>query len=53
MTLRSIYLGLCIAGTVLPYWQLLPFLGDHGLNPSLFVHELFSTPVGAFVSARA
>ena len=42
------YLILALVGTVLPLSQFLPFLRDHGLNASLFVQQLFSTPVGAF-----
>jgi hypothetical protein len=45
---KTRYLGLCLAGIVLPYWQFLPFLRDHGLDLGLFVQELFSTRVGAF-----
>ena len=32
MNAKSLYLLLCVAGTVLPYFQLLPFLRDHGLD---------------------
>jgi hypothetical protein len=45
---KNVYLILCVAGTVLPYVQLAPFLRDHGLDIPLFVEQLFSTPVGAF-----
>lgn len=48
MTLKSIYLGLCIVGTALPISQFLPFLRDHGLDLPLFFRQLFSTPVGGF-----
>jgi hypothetical protein len=48
MRLRHAYLGLCIVGTVLPYWQLVPWLMEHGLNLTLLCHELFSTRIGAF-----
>lgn len=48
VTLKSIYLGLCIVGTVLPISQFLPFLRDHGLDLPLFFRQLFSTPVGGF-----
>lgn len=34
---RTVCLGLCLAGIVLPYWQLLPFLRDHGLDLRLFL----------------
>ena len=48
MTLKNIYLALCVPGAVLPYTQFLPFLRDHGLNLPLFFDELFSTRIGAF-----
>jgi uncharacterized protein DUF2834 len=48
MRLRHAYLGLCIAGTALPYWQLVPWVMEHGLNLTLLCHELFSTRIGAF-----
>jgi Terpene cyclase DEP1 len=45
---RSLYLALCVAGTVLPYSQLLPFLREHGLDLRLFVAQLFSNHIGGF-----
>jgi threonine/homoserine efflux transporter RhtA len=45
---KSVYLILCVAGTVLPYVQLAPFIRDHGLDIRLFAEQMFSTPVGAF-----
>jgi hypothetical protein len=45
---RHLYLMLAVVGTVLPLWQFLPFLRDHGLNPALFIQQLFSTPVSGF-----
>jgi Terpene cyclase DEP1 len=45
---KHLYLGLCVLGTVLPYQQLLPFLRQHGLDPGLFMAQLFSTPVSGF-----
>ena len=48
MRLRHLYLGLCLAGTVLPYCALVPWLMDHGLNLPLFCRELFATRIGAF-----
>jgi hypothetical protein len=46
--LRHAYLGLCLAGLVLPYWALIPWLVEHGLDLPLFCQELFSTRIGAF-----
>ena len=48
MALRSVYLALAVAGTVLPFWQFLPFLQEHGLNIPLLLTQLFSEPVAAF-----
>lgn len=48
MTLKGIYLGLCILGTVLPYYQFLPFLSEHGLDARLFLDLLFANSVSGF-----
>jgi hypothetical protein len=48
MRLRHAYLFLCILGTALPYWKLVSWIVDHGLNLSLLCQELFSTRIGAF-----
>jgi len=48
MNLKTLYLGLCVAGTLLPCWQFLPFLRDHGLNMTPFVEQLFASPVSGF-----
>lgn len=48
MVPQRLYGALCVVGTALPLWQLLPFLVAHGLDLPLFVRQLFSTPVGAF-----
>lgn len=48
MTPASLYLLLCLAGTALPYLQLLPFLREHGLDLTLFAQQLFSNPVSGF-----
>jgi len=45
---KTAYLGLCVAGVLLPYSQFLPFLREHGLDLRLFAEELFSTRIGAF-----
>jgi Protein of unknown function DUF2834 len=48
MRLQHVYLGLCVVGMILPYWQFVPWLASHGLDLSLFISELFSTRIGAF-----
>ena len=45
---KTVYLVLCILGFALPYAELVPWLLQHGLNLSLFVHELFANRIGAF-----
>lgn len=44
----NLYLLLCVAGTVLPCSQLIPFLRENGLDLHLFFEQLFSTRIGAF-----
>lgn len=48
MRLRHVYLLLCVAGIVLPYWFLVPWVREHGLDLTLLCQELFATPIGAF-----
>ena len=48
MRLRHLYLAFCVIGTVLPYWKLVPWVMDHGLNLPLLCEELFATRIGAF-----
>jgi hypothetical protein len=45
---KTAYLSLCGLGAVLPYWQLMPFLRQHGLDLRAMVDQLFSNPVGGF-----
>lgn len=45
---KGIYLGLCVAGTVLPYSQFLPFLREHGLDVRLFFEQLFANRISSF-----
>src|SRR5579884_4126900 len=48
MTMRRIYLLLCLAGIVLPYWQFAPWLVQHGLNLRLLIQQLFANRVSGF-----
>ena len=43
-----IYLILCIAGTILPYSQFIPFVREHGLNLNEFFHQLFENRISSF-----
>jgi len=45
---KTIYLMLCIAGTVLPYSALMPFFGEYGADFRLLLEQLFSSRVGTF-----
>ncbi|MCI0356703.1 MAG: DUF2834 domain-containing protein [Acidobacteria bacterium] len=45
---KTVYLALCFAGAVLPYWQFLPWLSEHGLNFALLFRELFANRISAF-----
>lgn len=47
-TKQTLYFILCIAGTILPYSQFIPFLREHGLDASLIVQQLFANKVSAF-----
>jgi hypothetical protein len=48
MKLRHVYLILCVAGFLLPYSQFVPWVMEHGLNLSLFLHDLLANRIGAF-----
>ena len=48
MRLKTAYLILCALGVLLPYWQLAPWLSEHGLDLPLFFGQLFENRVGAF-----
>jgi hypothetical protein len=45
---KILYLALCVLGIIVPYWQFVPWVSQHGLNLPLFVRELFATRIGAF-----
>ena len=45
---KTLYLALCLAGLLLPYSQFVPWVLQHGLNPALFVRELFANRISAF-----
>lgn len=48
MKLRNLYLLFCVLGLVLPYSQFVPWVMAHGLNFSLFAHELFANRISGF-----
>lgn len=47
--MQTVYLLLCIVGTVLPLWEFSPWLLENGLNIPLFIEQMFPNRVaGAF-----
>jgi len=48
MKIKTVYLVLCVAGVVLPYWQFLPWLAANGINGPLFFQQLFANRIGGF-----
>ena len=48
MKLKTIYLGLCVLGVVLPYWQFVPWVMANGLNLPLMVQQLFANRISGF-----
>ena len=46
--IQYLYLILCVAGTVLPCSQLIPFLAREGLNARLMVEQLFANRISGF-----
>ena len=50
-TKQILYFILCVAGTILPYSQFIPFLREHGLDTSLFVRQLFANNVSGFLDS--
>ncbi|MFM7426997.1 MAG: DUF2834 domain-containing protein [Elainella sp.] len=47
MMLTTLYLLLCVAGTILPYSQFVRFLLDEGFNLPLLFDQLFATPISS------
>ena len=45
---KTIYLALCFAGVLLPYWQFGLWVMQHGMNLPLFVRELSVNRISAF-----
>jgi uncharacterized membrane protein len=48
---KTVYIVLCVLGTLIPYAVFAPFLVENGLDLQLFVKEMFATQVAAFFSA--
>lgn len=48
MNMRHSYLVLFIVGTIFPYYYLISFIADHGLDFHLMITMLFSNQIGSF-----
>ena len=46
--IQYLYLFLCVLGTALPCWQLLPFLAEHGFDLPLMIEQLFANRISGF-----
>jgi hypothetical protein len=45
---KTIYLVLCFAGALLPYWQFVPWVMQNGLSIPILFRELFAYRISAF-----
>jgi Terpene cyclase DEP1 len=45
---KHLYLGFCVAGSILPLAAVFPFLQAHGLDMREFLDQLFGTAVSSF-----
>jgi uncharacterized protein DUF2834 len=45
---KNLYAVLCLAGSVVPLIEFVPWVAQHGLDLRLMIEELFSTRIGAF-----
>jgi Terpene cyclase DEP1 len=45
---QTVYLILCILGTILPFSQFVPFLVESGLDINLFFQQLFANRISGF-----
>ncbi|MEM9379143.1 MAG: DUF2834 domain-containing protein [Planctomycetota bacterium] len=48
--MKNVYLALAVLGTVAPYAAFVPWVVEHGVDPALFVSEMFAGRVAAFFS---
>ena len=48
---KTVYITLCVLGTIIPYAFFVPFLMENGLDLPLFAQEMFATQVASFFSA--
>ena len=49
--MKLFYLLACIAGIALPYWEIVPFVQQHGFNTSLLIEQVRATQMSrAFIN---
>jgi len=48
MKIKNIYLALCLLGIIIPYVAFVPWVIENGLNVSLLVNQIASSPVASF-----
>lgn len=46
--MKTVYLALCIIGTVLPLAQLIPWLAEYGFNMPLLIQQIAADSLSAF-----
>src|SRR5437588_6986454 len=51
MNKKGIYAALCVLGFVVPYYFFLRFVGEHGLDFSMLIRQVFATPASSFFAA--
>ena len=47
----TVYLLLCVVGTVVPYWPFVGFLLEHGLDLPLIGQQIIQSPLSTFAWA--
>jgi hypothetical protein len=45
---KTTYLVLLVAGTVIPYWEFIHWLAEHGLDARLLFQQLFANRISSF-----
>ena len=48
MRRSSLWLALAVAGLVVPYVAFVPWVAQHGIDPRLFIEEMFANRIAAF-----
>jgi len=51
MTMKHIYLLLCVLGFALPYYFFVPFVLENGLSVPLLINQLFANSISSFFGA--